>query len=588
MAFNSLSYFVFLILAADAAAQPAAPSGLTPLDADVAISDLQRVTKQLAQTLKLFNAHADEAIARFDGAGASAQEAAADFDLGGIKSVGIRRDGVRKLVVARMRAARIAESKSSTLADVAQLQDQIAQARKSIDAADLLVKRSLVVSVEDLGKHKDMQWQSKHDQLLRARNSAQEAAKKAILALPVDLPAADTPLESKDEAWSIGLISTGSGSSTSSAHAQDKGDATPELPKFSLSWERNRRITLVRERSYRIALTDPGLEDANGRHIFYQEEWTAHGSAIERRRWRVGVDTATGQNVLIKRYPLIEYHGDFDEAYESRERDRLWTLEPPEDSVEPARTEVESALDGIAGARQRVQDSVENFGTFVRAALRENDRTQDSNNQGVPDALLAPALREKLFAIRAHLAGVPSIQAAEGTVEAAIRDLEDRIHNIESLTAWANEASSNQVPALKLSAAEWDALETRADQELDLAADLRASVTTALPPSLSQAQGKFPALGKDLIVHIVRQIPEGLDPERALRCRQEIWRFTSQDPDNRKVERIVSLVGIDPQTGTQRLLQSFVRDYDVRPDDLLELIFDRYSAQEIAGVSQEH
>lgn len=593
MALKSLSYSVFLTLAASAAAQiDRAPSSLTPRDADVAIRDLQGITKQLGETLKLFNAHSDEAIARFDGAAEAkndaGHEAAADFDLGGIKSVGARRDGVRKLVVARMRAARIADAKSSALSDISQIQDQLVEARKSIDAADLLIKRSLVVSVEDLGKHKDMQWQTKHDQLLRARNSAQEAAKKVILALPVDLPAADTPLESKDEAWSIGFLSTGSGSSTNSGRPPDTGDPTPALPKLSLSWERNRRITLVRERSYRIALTDPGIEDSNGRHIFYQEEWIAQGSTIERRRWRVGVDTATGQNVLIKRYPLIEYHGDFDEAYETREGDHLWTLEPPENSVEPAQTEVESALDGIAGARQRLQDSVQDFGTFVRAALLENDSMQDSNNQAVPDAAFAPALREKLFAIRAHLAGVPSVQAAEGTVEVAIRDLEDRVNKIESLAAWANRASSAQVPALKLSAAEWDALETRADRELDLSADLHAAVATALPPSLSQTQGKFPALGKDLIVHIVRLIPEGLDPAHAVRCRQEIWRFTSSNPDNRKVERVVSLVGIDPSTGTQRLLRAVVRDYNVRPDDLLESIFDQYSAQEIAGVSQEH
>ena len=73
-------------------------------------------------------------------------------------------------------------------------------------------------------------------------------------------------------------------------------------------------MLLINEPSYRMAMTDAGIEDGPGRHIFYQEEWVQRGVSVMRYRWRVAVDTASGQHILLKRYPPLELHGALEDS----------------------------------------------------------------------------------------------------------------------------------------------------------------------------------------------------------------------------------------------------------------------------------
>jgi hypothetical protein len=81
--------------------------------------------------------------------------------------------------------------------------------------------------------------------------------------------------------------------------------------------------TVIKEASYRMAATDSGVEDNPGRHIFYQEEWARRGVSVVRYRWRVAVETVTGQHVLLKRYPPLELRGSLDDLYSHRDRGYL-------------------------------------------------------------------------------------------------------------------------------------------------------------------------------------------------------------------------------------------------------------------------
>jgi hypothetical protein len=91
------------------------------------------------------------------------------------------------------------------------------------------------------------------------------------------------------------------------------------------------RITLTHHLGYLTALTDSGTADHEGRHVFFQEDWIQRGMVVLRTRWRVGVETKTGQHVLIKQYPTRELHGVIDELYQAIPNDYLPELESLEE-----------------------------------------------------------------------------------------------------------------------------------------------------------------------------------------------------------------------------------------------------------------
>jgi hypothetical protein len=552
---------------------------------DEAIEDLQRISQELNRALKVLETHLDDAIARYDsGYRVGRQQIlGADAELTSGEA-NVRRAEVRKLMLARMLAVRGPGRNPAPLTDSDHLQDLILEARKRVEASDAVIRRLPLVSVRDLSRREEGEWKAKHDQLLKARTAAEEGARKALLALPVDLPEADSPEEAKDKAFEL-IVTGGVNLEKEKKVGSPSVLGTPpaairDVPSLPLRWHRNKLITLVREPSYLIALTDPGIEDEKGRHLFYQEEWVQSGvMVVKTMRWRVAVDTATGQHSLIKRYPPRKQRGEIGDVYSLRDQNHLWRLEPLEDS-EPSRLEVESALSEVAHGREQLRGAIQDYRAAIRNAVSNNDRLQATENQAVPDAALAPELREKLFAIRGHLAGATAILDAEKKLGAVIDHLATSVGKLESLAAWANRPPLNeQEPLTKLSASEWETLQQRSEDEIDLAVRARAEARAVLPPDLSQSEAKFPALQQGLIVHIVRQ--SSARAASPLRCVQEVWRLALPGRGGRRVERHVTLIAIDSKTGIQRVLGAGTDYYSAGPDDALEGIFDQYEAQDV-------
>src|SRR5580704_11295565 len=149
-------------------------------------------------------------------------------------------------------------------------------------------------------------------------------------------------------------------------------------------WKPHKRITLINELGYRMELTDSGIEDPPGRRLFYQEDWVQRGTAVIRMRWRVGVDTRTGQHTLIKRYPPRELRGRLEDLYKRWDADYLWYLEPPDESTEPSRQEVESALAQVTRSREQIRVAVQHYKNAIREALARADRAHAAGDEAIP------------------------------------------------------------------------------------------------------------------------------------------------------------------------------------------------------------
>jgi hypothetical protein len=104
----------------------------------------------------------------------------------------------------------------------------------------------------------------------------------------------------------------------------------------------------VNEHFCRIALTDSGVEDNQGRRLFYEEEWMTRQGSIARAtgtgpagivvlmRWAVAVNTTTGQHTLLRRYEPRELQGDVDGLYELQSSDYILKVSNVTLSAEPA------------------------------------------------------------------------------------------------------------------------------------------------------------------------------------------------------------------------------------------------------------
>jgi hypothetical protein len=420
------------------------------------------------------------------------------------------------------------------------------------------------------------------DQFKKARVAAADAARKAASALPMDLSDGDSPEEANAKAWQ--LIVGGVDISQARPEARNPPEETPRksAPLLPIRWERNRRMIHAREASYLVAVTDPGIEDGRGRRVFYQEEWIQTGvTTLEVLRWRVVVDTTTGQHSLDKTYPPRKRPGDLEEATPRWDRDYLWLLRPPEDSTEPSRSEVEAALSEVARDHERLSAAVNEYKNRVRDALLRNDWELEAKGQIAPDAALSEPLRERLFAIRGHLGGAPAVMEGEKIVTTAAAQVETSLRKLEALAAWGNLASLREgEQQTKLPASEWEILEQRADDEIDLAVSMKAAARAALPPDLSQPQAKFPELQKGVIVRIRRE-PPAWGAITASRCLQEVWRFGAAGPRERRVTRLVTLITIDSKTGIQMVLGAGIQTYDAGLNEALEEVFDENAAQDV-------
>jgi hypothetical protein len=552
------SILLTLLPAALLMGQTTAPPSVSS-QADKVIEGFRQITKELNDSVKSFYAHLDQEIARHD-RGYRLQNRqqiqGADVDLiGGPPD--ITWAAIRKFTSFRMLAVRKdgKPPEPAAAADLEHIQQLIIEARKRVDASTATLRRMLVISVVDFDPREYAAAKARHDQLLKARVAAEEAAKRAMLTLPIDMdqPDATAPEDIAEKAWD--LLGRGLLSQSASVARQQQAPAIP------IRFERRKRVTLINELSYRMAMTDSGIEDSHGRHIFYQEEWVQRGQSVIRFRWRVAVETATGEHILLKRYPPRELLGALDSLYGHRDRDYVWYLEPPDDATEPARDEIESALAEVARSREAVHAAALDFKTGVRNAMAKQDV-----DSGLPDGM-----RQRLFAIRAHLARVPAVLEAESTVRRAISQAEMAVRDLEPLAAWANRKSG----------ADWVQLLDRSDWEIDSTRNAETEALRTLPPDSARAEDQFPALDKNVIIRI--RNPHSKNPgDKTVRCLQEVWRMETGPIGTREVSRIVSLILVDPRTGNQTRVGGASKIYKASPEDILEEIFDEYAADEVS------
>ena len=532
--------------------------GQTPVrpnssDPDQAIEGLRQVTRELNESLKSFYAHLEETMARWDrgyraGNGRLVQSADVDLNSGPAYLMWV---AARRFATFRMLASRNEHYQPAPAVDLDHIQQLLVETRKRVDASTKILRRLLVVSVVDFDPRKDALTKARRDQLHKARNGAEEAARQALLALPIDQPETDSQEETAQKAWDRlghGLPAGNEkpewipprvpiDSSQGDAHP---GDSLQSVTAIPIRLDHRKRVLLINEPSYRMAMTDSGIEDDRGRHIFYQEEWVQRGPSVLRFRWRVAVETATGEHVLLKRYPPLELHGSLEDLYKRRDRDYLWYLEPDDDSTEPARDEVESALAEVARSRDAIRAAAQDFNAKIRQALAQQDRMHTAMNEPLVDSGLPDGMRQTLFAIRAHLARVPAVFDSEANVRLSVVKAEMAVRDLEPLAAWSNGPSRSS---------DWAQLLERSDREIDSTRAAETETLITLPPDSSRGEDSFPAIERNVIVRIRRAPSRARDT--AVRCLQEIWRMESGMTGTREVRRSVSASGITAGTSVE-------------------------------------
>lgn len=552
-----------------AASEPEESTGI-----ETTVENLRQISRELGEAVGVFHQHLDDVIARYDHGyrasnGNRAQGADADLSKG---RSDILPGAIRKLAIARMLGAQGPTYAPQPLADVQHIQDLICEAKEKIESSDGRLRQLLVVSAKDLSSKKQAELSHQHAQLLKGRRDAQEAVKTTLLALPIDLTGVD-PDQAREQVWEFLVL----GQRQPHAPLPDPDRAASgetrrkpaELLPIRLQW--HKRISLIVEPGYRIALTDSGTEDREGRHIFYQEQWIQRpGGVVLRMRWRVGVDILSGQHVLIKQYRPVLLDGDVDELYQDG-RDYLWYLEPSEESAEPSRQEVESAIQQVARSREEMRAAVQDFRISIRDALNRSGSALDA---GLPDEL-----RERLFAIRGHMARAPGVLEAERSLRHAVQQASESITRLEPLAAWANRTAPDDDSRPALSAFEWQDLQDRADAEIASTRSVSHETRNQLPPDTPDATAEFPALLEHGVVRILRRHTQS-EPNASITFLQEIWRGGPQREGYRPVQRTATVISIDLKTGGQRLVTSGAKYYTTDRDGSLEDTFNRYAGQD--------
>lgn len=540
---------VALSLAAGLSAQSVSNSS----DAERATESLRKITRELNDTTRRLQSDLGRIIDRDDRrfrlrdrtpiAGADADLVSGPADLMWAAK--------QKFTVFRMLTARDAKGEPATAADLEHIQQSVVDARKRVDAATAVLRRMLVVSAANLDRTKEAAEKLRRDQLWRSRAEAEDAAKQALMLLPLDQEQASAQDDTAQKVWD------------SLASAKTRQAAIP------VRFARRQRVTVIDEASYRFAITDSGIEDGAGRHVFYQEEWVQRGPSVIRLRWRVGMDPGSGRHILLKRYSPVELRGELANLYEQRDRYYLWYLEPEDDSAEPTRDEIESALAGLTHAREALRAAATGYLNGVRDALSRQDRDSGSPKQPRVDYGLPDELRVKLFAIRAHIARVPEILGLEEAVRGAVSAAEAAIRDMEPLAALANRGALDRAFVLD-----------RSDLAVDSVRSAEAEALRFLPPDSTRSEDTFPAMGRNMIVRI-RQAPTRTPQGNAVKCVQEIWQLNGGALGDREVRRVVSLILIDPRTGNQTHAGTATRYYKAAPEDVLEEIYDEYAADDV-------
>ncbi|HTA46472.1 MAG TPA: hypothetical protein VK789_28710 [Bryobacteraceae bacterium] len=546
--------------------------------ADNAIANLKEISKDLSETVRKFKTHLDEAVLKLDRGYRSddgLRVSGADSDL---TSPGeIAQTAVRKSVAFRMLASRNDRYHPAVLDDMDRIQNLIMEARKRAEDSTGILRKLLVVSSRDINPQRDKETRTRHDQLLKARAAAVETADGAWASLPVEAPELESDGQNGPPAWNLSM--NGVSSPRPVANPRPPVSPAPAKDAIPIRIEHRRRITLLKEDFCRVALTDSGIEDAGGRRIFYEEEWIQRGDVVIRKRWRVAVDTATGEHILLKRYPLLEMPGFLRNLYGPIDRDHLWYIEPLEDAGAPSRDEMDQALRAVAESREAIDEAASGFRSTIRVLLAREDQKREAVNEILLDAGLPASLRESLFAIRADLGGVSVVLDAEAKVRKAIETAQQRVMELEPIAAQANSITDGSALG-GMPAADWDRFFLRSDQAIDQVYAAGKEALQTLPPDLSQPQAQFPALARDVIVRM-RRLPSIQPQDGTVRCLEEIWRMETTMPGSRQVRRTAILVSVDPKTGNQILTRGKTTYYRAAPDDALEEIFDEYAADDL-------
>ena len=550
-------------------------------DADQAAEGLRQVSRELTVSLKSFYRHLDDTLSRHDRgyqlddahrSDNRAQIQGADVDLT-IGPADLMFAAIRKLATFRMLVARNARFQPAPAVDLDHIQKLLEESRQRVDASTSILRSLLLVPAAELDWTRVAAVKAARDRLLQARAAAEDTARQALLALPIEQPETNSQEETAQRAWDylnrrLQAPKEKSGKSEI-ASALQPAAFQQRIPAIPVRFERRKRITLINEASYRMAITDSGIEDPAGRHIFYQEEWVQRGMSVLRFRWRVAVETITGEHILLKRYPALELHGGLEDLYSHGDRDYLWYIEPPDDSPEPALSQIEFALSEVARSRETIRAAAQDFKAGIREALARQDQLHAAAGEPATDSGLPDGMRQTLFAIRAHLAGVLAILQLENNVRQAISRAGAAVRNLEPLAAWSNRPAVDS-----------DRLLDRSDREIDSVRTAETEALALLPQDTSAGEARFPALAKNVIVRI-RRTHSRNPQDQSVRCLQELW-WMEGGLGTREVRRTVNLILIEPRTGNQTRVGAGMTSYKASPEDLLEEIFDEYAADEVS------
>jgi hypothetical protein len=490
----------------------------------------------------------------------------------------------RKLFAARMISAREPGYAPAPATDFERIQVLIAEARSRINTANDVMRRLLVVSAKELNQRTYAEQRVSQAELLKARNAAVEAAKKALVALPIPLPKADSSEEQRERAWDL-LVAKPPAPQNRQA-GMPPGQDAPVLP---VRFEEGKRITLVNEHFCRVALTDSGMEDPEGRHLFYQEEWVTRPGSLARTtgtgpagivvllRRAVAVNTKTGQHTLLRRYDTREFQGDFDNLYQFQESDYISSAELTERPAPPSMQELKSAAALAERSRKELSDAVTDFKQQIRDSLTRNDASLSEQNKLALDDELPNDLRENLFAIRGHVAGAATILDPENRVRMAVARASAGVRELEAMAAWVSGEALMQDGPASDSRALAEA-ESRSDALIHSIRSLERDALTALPPDLPLPEAQLPALRKDLIVRL-RWLGGSAAAGETAKYKQEVWRPQGPAGGARQVKRTIIFIDIDAKSGSQTTTGREVKYYPFDACDTLEEIYDQNAAQ---------
>jgi len=570
-----------------AADAPQNAPGAGANDPEKIIAELRRLTNELNAAVKRFQTHVDQEIALHDRAyrtaGGRRIPGADDGLIGG--QADVVQAAIRKLFAARMISVRRPGYEPAALADFDEIQRLIEEARDRINNSNNAVRRLYIVSAKELSSGNYAEQKLRHTDLLKARTAAAEAAKRAFVSLPIALPGADSPEEQRDKAWETMIARQ--------PLTRDQAYTVKGRPDYSdragVRFEEGKRITLINEHFCRVTLTDSGLEDSRGRHLFYQEEWVTRQGSVARTtgngpagivvvmRWAVSVDARTGQHALLRQYEPREFSGDFNDVYELQSADYITKGPAPERAAPPTIQEAAGVVAQVERSREEINRALVDFRRQIKDGLKDNATRLDAENKTALDDELPNDLREKLFAIRGHLAGAGSILDPEKNVRLAIARAAGRVRELEALVAWVNGSALEQEGPDNEGRPLLD-LERQCDAEIYAIRAAEREALAALPPEIVAPEGQLPALKKDLIVRM-RGMGKLAVADSTKSLRQELWQIEGSAGGSKQVKRTINIVEIDLKSGRQIPAAREVEYYPMDAGDTLEQIYDENAAQ---------